>query len=257
MTYTSALIVGAGSGLSASLARAVRQSGHERRAGRALGRQARRAGAGDRRARLHLRRQPTRRRSRNCSPISMPRSSRPMSSSTTPATARAGLSPNSIRRSGQGTSSHRLRRFPGGAGGGAPHAAARPRRHPVHRRFGQREGLCAVGAFRHGQICPARFGAEHGARIASAGHPRRAFRHRRRHQQRAPCRPPDKPDALLDPDAIAASYLHRARPAAQRLDAGARAAALGREILRRFAVLPCESRCRIAKGGALALRDGP
>ena len=68
------------------------------------------------------------------------------------------------------------------------HAAARPRRHPVHRRLGQREGLCAVGALRHGQVRAARAGAEHGARIVAEGHPRRAFRHRRRHQERAPRR---------------------------------------------------------------------
>jgi len=37
MNYTSALIVGAGSGLSASLARAFQQSGHDGRAGGAFG----------------------------------------------------------------------------------------------------------------------------------------------------------------------------------------------------------------------------
>ena len=43
--------------------------------------------------------------------------------------------------------------------------------------------------------------------------------------------PADAPDSLLDPDAIAQSYLRRAQPAAQRLDAGDRAAALGGEVL--------------------------
>ena len=45
---------------------------------------------------------------------------------------------------------------------------------------------------------------------------------------------PDKPDSLLDPDAIAASYLACAQTAAQRLDAGTRTAAVGGEILKRF-----------------------
>ena len=49
----------------------------------------------------------------------------------------------------------------------------------------------------------------------------------------------------------------RAQPAAQRLDAGARTAAVGGKILKGFAVLLCESRSRIAKDGALALRSGP
>ena len=45
--------------------------------------------------------------------------------------------------------------------------------------------------------------------------------------------PPDKPDSMLDPDAIAESYLHVLAAAAQRLDLGDRAAAVGREILMR------------------------
>ena len=45
--------------------------------------------------------------------------------------------------------------------------------------------------------------------------------------------PPDKPDSMLDPDAIAASYWHVAQPAAQRLDLGGGTAAVGRAVLRR------------------------
>ena len=59
-----------------------------------------------------------------------------------------------------------------------------PRGDPVHRRFGEREGLCPVGAFRHGQVRAARAGAEHGARAFAARHSRRPCRHRRRHPQR-------------------------------------------------------------------------
>src|SRR5215208_1976230 len=57
-----------------------------------------------------------------------------------------------------------LWRLPGGAAGSAPHAAGPPRRHPVHRRVGEREGLRPIGAVRHGQVRLARTGPEHGAR---------------------------------------------------------------------------------------------
>ena len=43
-----------------------------------------------------------------------------------------------------------------------------------------REGLSAVGGVRDGQVRAAWPGAEHGARAVAAGHPRRALRHRRR-----------------------------------------------------------------------------
>ena len=45
------------------------------------------------------------------------------------------------------------------------------------------EGLSAVGGVRDGQVRAAWPGAEHGARTGAAGHPRRAFRDRRRHPQ--------------------------------------------------------------------------
>ncbi len=41
---------------------------------------------------------------------------------------------------------------------------------------------------RDGQVRAARSGPEHGARTVAAGHPCRAFRHRRRHPQRGPAR---------------------------------------------------------------------
>ncbi len=43
--------------------------------------------------------------------------------------------------------------------------------------------------------------------------------------------PSDKPDSMLDPDAIALELLEHAAAAAQRLDLGARVAAVGREVL--------------------------
>ena len=70
------------------------------------------------------------------------------------------------------------------------------------------KGYAAVGAVRHGQVRAARAGPEHGARAFAAGHPRRPRRDRRRHPERAPAEAADKPDSLLDPDAIAATYLH-------------------------------------------------
>ncbi|MGY4465158.1 NAD(P)-dependent dehydrogenase (short-subunit alcohol dehydrogenase family) [Bradyrhizobium sp. LB9.1b] len=44
--------------------------------------------------------------------------------------------------------------------------------------------------------------------------------------------PEDKPGSMLDPDAIAESYLERVAAAAQRLELGARVAALGGEVLK-------------------------
>ena len=85
-------------------------------------------------------------------------------------------------------------------------------RDPVHRRVGQREGLSALSAFRDGQVRAARPGAEHGARTVAAGHPRGALRDRWRHPQSAAAtEPADKPDSMLDPDAIAATYWHVAQ----------------------------------------------
>ena len=81
------------------------------------------------------------------------------------------------------------------------------RRDPVHRRIRQRQGLCAIGAVRDGQVRAARACPEHGARIVAAGHSCGAFRHRRRHPQRGAVRNlPTSRTAMLDPDAIALSY---------------------------------------------------
>ncbi len=98
----------------------------------------------------------------------------------------------------------------------------RSRRHPVHRRLGLREGLCAVGALRHGQVRPARAGAEHGARTRPAGHPRRAFRHRRRHQKRAPSRVARCAGFAARSRRHCRELSQRAPAAAQRLVAGGR-----------------------------------
>ena len=49
--------------------------------------------------------------------------------------------------------------------------------------------------------------------------------------------PADKPDSLLDPDAIAETYWHVLHAASQRLELGGRGAAVGREVLERGFVL--------------------
>ncbi len=55
--------------------------------------------------------------------------------------------------------------FLGDPSGGAAHAAARPRRNPAHRSDGERQGVREFRGLCHGQICLARTGAECGARI--------------------------------------------------------------------------------------------
>ncbi len=69
-------------------------------------------------------------------------------------------------RGREGDRRHRLRRLPGGAAGGAAHAAEEARSDPAHRRLRRREGLSAVGAVRDGQVRAARPRPEHGARAA-------------------------------------------------------------------------------------------
>ena len=91
----------------------------------------------------------------------------------------------------------------------AAHGRARARRAVLHRRLGERQGLCRVGALRHGQVRAARPGAEPGARVRAEEHPRRALRHRRRHRAaggdaRAAAR---GEDGMLEPDAIAETYM--------------------------------------------------
>ena len=68
-----------------------------------------------------------------------------------------------------------------------------PRRHSADWRQRQCEGIPTLCGLRDGQICLARSGAEHSARARAEGHPRRPFCDRRRRAQRAAarsCRPP-------------------------------------------------------------------
>ena len=93
------------------------------------------------------------------------------------------------------------------------------------------KGYAAIGAVRDGQVRAARAGAEHGARIVAAGHPCRAFRHRRRHPQRGARRARRQAglDARSRRDCV--ELLERAATAAQRLDLGTGTAAVGGEVL--------------------------
>ena len=186
MTYSTALIVGAGSGLSASLARLFASNGmkvalaarsteklaalapRDRRAGLRL--RCRAAGRG--RATVRRRRGGARCAGRGRLQRELPYA-RPLRRSRP-------------RRRREGDRDFGLRRLPGGAAGGAAHAAEGAGRDPADRRFGQREGLRAVGAVRDGQVRAARARAIARARAFAARHSRRAFRHRRRHPQRAP-----------------------------------------------------------------------
>ncbi len=138
MKYQSALIVGAGSGLSASVARAFAN------AGMSVALAARSA------AKLDEFVQATGAKAYNCDAAKRDEVDKLFAdldgAGATPdvvvynASARA-RGPLHRARSGRGRPvdrDHRLCRLPGGAGGGQAHAATRPRRGAVHRRVGIR-----------------------------------------------------------------------------------------------------------------------
>ena len=77
----------------------------------------------------------------------------------------------------------------------------------IYRRFCKHQRLCAVGAIRHGQVRVAWAGPKHGARIVAARNSHCSFCNRWRHPQRASSRAARSAGFLLDPDAIAQSYL--------------------------------------------------
>ena len=178
--YRSALIVGTGPGLSASLARLfAKRAG--RFAGRPPDRQARRARQGNRRRGPCLQR---RRSDGSCRPVRGPRRQGPHA-------RRRGLQREQPRawpagrpgagRCQTGHRDQRLRRLFGLAAGGQTDAAQVARRHLPDRRHGRREGLRALGHLRHGQVRAAWPRAIDGPRAVAQGHPCRPFRDRRRH----------------------------------------------------------------------------
>ena len=166
MTKT-ALIVGAGSGISAAFARAL---GARRLQDCAVGpqhRQARRARQGDRRGCDRRRcdqarcRQGAVRRGRPYA-----RGARRRSVQRQLPHARA-VPRSRSRRGREDACRVVVRRVSGRPGGGQAHGGRRRGRHLLHRRLGQREGLCAVRAVRHGQVRPARPRAIDGARAGA------------------------------------------------------------------------------------------
>src|SRR6185437_4823852 len=94
-----------------------------------------------------------------------------------------------------------------------------------------REGLCAIGAVRDGQVRAARACAEHGARIVAAGYSCGTFRHRRRYPQHHAAGPGEPAGFVPRPGCDCVELLERAATATQRLDLGAGIAALGGEVL--------------------------
>ena len=137
------------------------------------------------------------------------------------------------RRGGEVDRSFGLRRLPGGAAGGAAHDPEGAGRDPAHRGVGEPQGLCPLGAVRHGQVRIARHGPEHGARARSARHPCGAFRHRRRDQERAPAGIAGSPCQHAGSDRHRGELPARAASAAQRVDVRTGAAAMGRAFLTR------------------------
>src|SRR5712691_5737978 len=121
------------------------------------------------------------------------------------------------------------------AQGAEAHARARVGRRVLHRRVGERKGLRRIGAFRHGQVRAAGACAEHGAGARAQGNPRRALRHRRRdlegRERPASARARRGRDA--PPRRNREELPARIQAASEHLDLGSRAAALGREVLER------------------------
>ena len=207
--FNTALIVGAGSGLSASLARLLTKEGLKvALAARSTG-DLDRAGQGDRRQGLRLRCQPARRRREAVRRRSTPSIGAPdiviYNASYRTRGPFVDLDPAEVEKAIAVTAY--------GAFLVAQQAARRmlPKKHGAILLTGASAGVkgyAAVGAVRDGQVRAARARAEHGARAVAAGHPCRACRDRRRHQERTPAGAAGSPDSLLDPDAIAATYMH-------------------------------------------------
>src|SRR5208282_1397590 len=82
------------------------------------------------------------------------------------------------------------------------------------------------------QVCTARPGAEHGARVGTERHPHRPFRHRWRRAQRATSRSGGAARRHARSRRDRADLCRGAAATAQRLVSGGRAAALGRDLLK-------------------------
>ena len=124
----------------------------------------------------------------------------------------------------------------GRAAGGGAHGAARQWRDTIYRRVRERERLSAVGFIRDGQIRIARLAQSIARELQPKGIHVAHFvidggirgpRH---------IEAPDAPDSMLDPDAIAQNYLNVLRAGPQRVDVGDGIAAVGGEILKQKAI---------------------
>ena len=99
--------------------------------------------------------------------------------------------------------------------------------------IGERQGISGVGSVRHGQVCSSRTRPKPGTRARATGHPRGAFRDRRRYPEGR------FNGAIGHPRFNARSRCHsrhlfpRTSAASQRLDLGSSAEALGGDILMR------------------------
>ena len=177
-----ALIVGAGAGLSASLARRCARDGMAVVLAARDTQKLADLGAGDRRQARRLRCEP---RGRGRAAVRGGRCRRRAPRPRRLQCQRAGARTGRRTRSGGGRQrdpGDRVRRLSGRPAGGAADDAPGARHDPVHRRQRQRQGLSPLVLLRDGQVRPARPRAKPRARIAAAEHPCRAYRHRRRHR---------------------------------------------------------------------------
>jgi NAD(P)-dependent dehydrogenase (short-subunit alcohol dehydrogenase family) len=95
------------------------------------------------------------------------------------------------------------------------------------------KGLCSLGTVRYEQVRAAWAGAKHGARAFAAEHPRGALRHRRRGAPERPVRDGRSRRQRTRSRRDRPDLCRHSRPAAQCVDLGGRTAAMGRAVLKR------------------------
>jgi len=105
-----------------------------------------------------------------------------------------------------GDRGERVRRFPGSATGGPADAAQQARRDPVHRCVRQRKGLSAIGAVRDGEFALRGLAQSMARELSPQGIHIAHFVIDGGIRSEARTEAPDRPDSMLDPDAIAESY---------------------------------------------------
>ena len=209
MQYQSALIVGAGSGLSASVARAFAKAGMKIALAARSTDKLDDVRQGDRRQDLQLRRRQTRRGGKA---VRRPRQApaRPRtSSSTTPAPARAGRSSSSIRPRCRTRST--VSAFAGFLVAQAAVKRMLPRGHGAVLFTGASasiKGYAQSAPFAMGKFALRGLAQSMARELAPQGiHVAHFVIDGGIKSARRP-EPPDKPDSMLDPDAIAETYLH-------------------------------------------------